>query len=60
MWIALGIALIVLWLIAKVVVGVASLAVHAALIAGVIAVIAHFARKSMGHRNRTHSALNGG
>lgn len=59
MWIALGIALIAIWFIAKIVVGVASMAIHLALIAGVVAVVVHFARKLGGRKHPTHTALNG-
>lgn len=44
MWIALGILLLALWLLAKFVWGVASMGIHLLLVVGAIALIAHFAR----------------
>jgi len=53
MWIGLGIILVVLWLLSKLVWGVASMGVHLLLVVGVIAVIAHFVRGGIGRRGRT-------
>lgn len=50
MWIALGFLLLAAWVVAKVIVGVTSMAIHLALIAGVVAIIVHFARRVGGHR----------
>ena len=55
MWIALGILFVVGWLLLKLVVGVASFAVHALLAAAAVAVIVHFVRGHTGHRGLTAS-----
>lgn len=53
MWIALGILFVVGWLLLKLVVGVASFAVHFLLAAAVAAVVVHFVRGHFGHRDAT-------
>ncbi len=53
MWIALGILFVVGWLLLKLVVGVASFAVHALLAAAVIAIVVHFVRGHAGPRGLT-------
>lgn len=52
MWIALGIILLVGWALLKLVWGVASMAVHVALVLGVIALAVHFGRKFFAGRSR--------
>jgi predicted lipid-binding transport protein (Tim44 family) len=53
MWIAVGIALLVGWILLKLIWGVASFAVHLLLIAAVVAVIVHVVRMVMGRRRTT-------
>ena len=48
MWIALGILLLGVWVVAKFVAGVASMAIHVALVVGVIALVVHFVRRGVG------------
>ena len=55
MWIALGILLVVGWFLLELVVGVASFAVHFLLAAAVVAVVLHFVRGRLGHRDVTVS-----
>jgi multisubunit Na+/H+ antiporter MnhE subunit len=51
MWIALGIALAVGWLLLRVVAGIASFAVHFLLGAAVLAVVVYFVRGYFGRRD---------
>lgn len=49
----MGILFVVGWLLLKLVVGVASFAVHFLLAAAVAAVVVHFVRGHFGHRDAT-------
>lgn len=51
MWIVLGALLVVGWLLLKLVVGIASFAVHFLLAAAIGAIVAHFVRGHFGHRD---------
>jgi hypothetical protein len=53
MGILVGIALVVGWVLLKVVWGIASFAVHALLVAAAVAVIVHVARAIRGRRHST-------
>jgi hypothetical protein len=53
MWILVGIALLVGWVMLKMVWGIASLAVHALLIAAVVAVVVHVVRMVRGRGRGT-------
>jgi hypothetical protein len=51
MWIVLGVLFILGWLALKVMWGVASFAVHALLVAAVVAIAAHFVRGRFSNRD---------
>ena len=50
MWIVLAIALFAGWLLFKLVVGVTSFAIHLLVVAAVVALVVHFARRVGSHR----------
>lgn len=59
MWIALGILLLAVWFVAKLVVGVTSMAIHLALLAAVAFVVVHFARRAGNRLRRSGGSATG-
>lgn len=59
MWIVLGVFLVGVWLVAKLVAGVASAAIHLALVVGLAAVVLHFVRRARGGTSRGASRTPG-